>query len=231
MANIEDYIQNRVDNQIQWYSKKAALNKFRYRIMEIIIIVAGALIPIINSSAIFYDSDSSTKPDYSSLVFISSILGFTVTIATGLSQLEKYFESWTIYRTNAEVLKKEKFLYQNNGGQYSKLPQEDRNKLFVENVEFILSSEVTKYFSMQERVRQTVIEERKTSKTDEPSSSTPSTTPTTTTPSTTPTTTTPSTTPTTTTPSTTPTTTTPSTTPTTKPSTTADKKEKNDIQN
>jgi hypothetical protein len=107
------------------------------------------------------------------LVFTSSVLGFIVTIAVGLSQLEKYFETWTIYRTNAEVLKKEKFLYQNNAGQYSKLTQEDRDRLFVENIEFILSSEVTKYFSMQERVRQTVIEERKREeKKDETSSTT-----------------------------------------------------------
>ena len=169
MSQIEDYIQNRVDNQIKWYSQKATFNKFRYRIIEIIIIVSGALIPIINSSAIFYPKEA----NYSNLVFTSSVLGFIVTIAVGLSQLEKYFETWNLYRTNAEVLKKEKFLYQNNAGQYAKITQEDRDILFVENIEFILSSEVTKYFSMQERVRQTVIEERKREeKNDETSSST-----------------------------------------------------------
>jgi hypothetical protein len=52
------------------------------------------------------------------------------------------------------------------------LPQDDRDKLFVENIEFILSSEVTKYFSMQEKVRQTIIEERKTeTKNEKPTSS------------------------------------------------------------
>jgi hypothetical protein len=159
---IQDYIQKRVDIQIEWYEKKAAFNKFRYRIIEIIIIVSGALIPFINSITIFYPNKDPQTVPYPSLLFISSLLGFIITLVTGFSKMEKYFESWTLYRTNAEVLKKEKFLYLNSAGQYSKLPQEDRDKLLVENIEFILSSEVTKYFSMQEKVRQTVLEERKT---------------------------------------------------------------------
>lgn len=161
IMSVQDYIQKRVDNQIEWYEKKAAFNKFRYRIIEIIIIVSGALIPFINSVTIFYPNKDPQTVPYPSLLFISSLLGFIITIVTGLSKMEKYFESWTLYRTNAEVLKKEKFMYLNNAGQYSKLPQEDRDKLFVENIEFILSSEVTKYFSMQEKVRQSVLEERK----------------------------------------------------------------------
>ena len=106
-------------NKLNGDQKKAAFNKFRYRIIEIIIIVSGALIPFINSIAILYTRNA-TKPEesYSYLLVISSILGFTITIVTGISKLEKYFESWTLYRTNAEVLKKEKFLYRNNAGQY-----------------------------------------------------------------------------------------------------------------
>ncbi len=178
IMSVQDYIQKRVDNQIEWYQKKAAFNKFRYRIIEIIIIVSGALIPFINSVTIFYPTKDTQTVPYPSLLFISSLLGFIITIVTGFSKMEKYFESWTLYRTNAEVLIKEKFMYLNNAGQYSKLSQEDRDKLFVENIEFILSSEVTKYFSMQEKVRQTVLEERKTEDNKKtpttPSSSTPS---------------------------------------------------------
>ncbi len=188
MTTIPEYIQKRVDNQIEWYENKAAFNKFRYRIIELIIIVSGALIPFINSIAIFYPNKDPQAVPYPYLLFISSLLGFIITIVTGFSKMEKYFESWTLYRTNAEVLKKEKFLYQNNAGQYSKLPQEDRDKLFVENIEFILSSEVTKYFSMQEKVRQTVIEERKTEpKNEKPTSSSTSSTPLSSSTSTTPT--------------------------------------------
>ena len=157
MFQIDDYIQNRVDDQIEWYERKAAFNKFRYRITEIIIIVSGALIPLINSSAIF----SSGSDNHTNLLFVSSILGFIITIVTGFSKMEKYFESWTLYRTNAELLKKEKFLYQNNSGQYYKIPQQDQDKLFVENIEFILLSEITKYFSIQEKVRENAIEEQK----------------------------------------------------------------------
>jgi hypothetical protein len=158
LSQIDDYIQNRLDDQINWYETKAKLNKLRYRITEIIIIVAGALIPFINSSVILFQIGN--IPQHY-LIFIASTLGFIITVVTGFSKMEKYFETWILYRTNAEVLKKEKFLYKNNAAQYAQLSQEDRDKTLVENIEFIVSSEITKYFSMQERIRESTIEKEK----------------------------------------------------------------------
>lgn len=161
---IEEYIQDRLDKQITWYEEKSKCNKFRYRITEIIIITSGALIPLINSSSILSVNTNGSPQEipWSGLIFISSLLGFIITIVTGFSKMEKYFETWILYRTNAEILKREKFLYLNNAGHYYNLNQENRNNTLVDIVEKFLAEDVTKYFSMQSEARKSISEERKT---------------------------------------------------------------------
>ena len=42
------YISERLDDQISWYGIKSGYNKLRFRICQLIVIVASAVIPIIN---------------------------------------------------------------------------------------------------------------------------------------------------------------------------------------
>ena len=58
---------------------------------------------------------------------------------TGIVSLAKFQEKWTTYRITAEALQREKALYQTSSGPYSLRPQDF--KLFVENIEKLLSSE------------------------------------------------------------------------------------------
>jgi len=71
-------------------------------------------------------------------------------IITGLTQLEKYQENWIIYRTTNELLKKEKYSYENEAGDYTDLDESKRKKLLVERVESIVSSETSKYFTVHQ---------------------------------------------------------------------------------
>ena len=71
-------------------------------------------------------------------------------MATGITQLEKYQESWILYRTNSELLKKEKYFFKNNIGEYSNLTDDVKNKLLVERVESIVSAETSKYFTLHQ---------------------------------------------------------------------------------
>ncbi|MGC1929170.1 MAG: DUF4231 domain-containing protein [Candidatus Nitrosopolaris sp.] len=58
-----------------------------------------------------------------------------------LTQLEKYQENWILYRTSTELLKKEKYFFENNVGDYSNGDDFERNRLLVERVETIVSAE------------------------------------------------------------------------------------------
>lgn len=135
MSTAEQYISERLDNEVKWYSKKASDNRIRFHASQIIIIVAGALIPIVN----LFETPST-------IGIISSILAGVVIISGGISQLQKSQENWVLFRSTAEMLKKEKQLYLNSVGFYANIPNEDKHKLLVERVESIISSENTKFF-------------------------------------------------------------------------------------
>ena len=145
---LSPYINERLDDQISWYGKKSAYNKLRFRICQFIIIVASALIPIINLGIPL------TEVDPIQVLRITAILGGVITIVTALSQMDAYFETWVLYRTTGEALKRERFLYINNAADYSGLAGEEKNKLLVERVEALLSSENSKFLSLQQQGRQ-----------------------------------------------------------------------------
>ena len=136
-----DYKLGRLQEQIDWHSEKARHNKRRFRMYEIIIIFAGAIIPVVN---ILEFADLETR-------IVTSVLGATVAIVTGLTQLEKFQENWILYRTTTELLKKEKYFYENEVGDYSDLDESTRKKLLVERVESMVSSETSKYFTVHQR--------------------------------------------------------------------------------
>jgi uncharacterized protein DUF4231 len=137
------YKQTRLEEEITWYSKKARDNKLRFRLCQVIILIAGTIIPVINLVGI---------GDVTRIT--SSIIGATIAIATGITQLEKYQENWILYRTTTELLKKEKYFFENSAGEYSKLEEEEKNKLLVERVEGIVSSETSKYFTVHQPQKQ-----------------------------------------------------------------------------
>jgi len=141
MSEDLDYVKNRLESQIEWYSKKASENKSRFHTLQIIIIIIGALISVVNVI------------DFAELEvrIISAIFGATITILTGIIQLIKYHENWIMYRSTEEVLKKEKYSYLNEVGEYSGLASDIRLKRLVENVESIISNQNVVYFITHKR--------------------------------------------------------------------------------
>ena len=120
--------------KISWYGKKSAYNKLRFRICQFIVIVASAVIPIINLGIpIIFGTNNQIAP-YQALG-ITAILGGVITIVTALSQMDAYFETWVLYRTTGETLKRERFLFINSAADYSSFSGEAKNKLLVERVE------------------------------------------------------------------------------------------------
>jgi len=140
MSQPTNYKEKRLEEQIQWHSKKARQNKLKFRLYQIIILIGAAIIPIINVASI---GDFQTR-------IVSSIIGAIIVVITGLTQLEKYQENWILYRTNSELLKKEKYFFENNVGDYSNPNDLEKNKLLVERVEAIVSAETSKYFTIHQ---------------------------------------------------------------------------------
>ena len=136
-----NYSEERLDGQIEYYSVNASKNKSNFHRSQIIIIIVGALIPVVNII------------DFASLEIrlISAILGAIIVGVAGITQLKKYHENWIMYRSTEEALKKEKYTYENNAGEYSGLSDEEKDKRIVENTESIISNQNVVFFIMHKR--------------------------------------------------------------------------------
>ncbi len=128
----EEYIKNRIDNQIDWYGRKSAINKKYYLWSNAMIIIFAALIPFI---ANFED------PGMVQIKHIIAAFGVFTAIFTGISALYKFQEKWTTYRITAETIKREKLLFQTRTAPYN--AGASSFNLFVSNAEALMNNEQT----------------------------------------------------------------------------------------
>jgi hypothetical protein len=135
--SMQDYLKYRLKEQIDWYEEKANNHRREYYIFQFMIISIGALIPIINTINV--------NPNDSSIRLWSSILGGSIVISSGVLQLTKSYENWVSYRSTAEVLKSEYFLYYTNSDIYEEKDIEKRDRIFIKRIESIITSEGSKF--------------------------------------------------------------------------------------
>ena len=126
----EEYIEKRVNDQIQWYSKKSAINKNYHLSTRGLVIVFAALIPF----AAGFITEKTIQLNY-----VIAVLGVLTAIFTGLSELLKFQEKWIEYRITSEKLKHEKILFKTNSGPYNRTL--NQFKFFVSRIENLINKE------------------------------------------------------------------------------------------
>lgn len=97
----DDYIAQRVDDQIAWYSRRSASNQRAFERLRLVEIVAAAMIPLL--SGILYQELGGK--------ILVGMLGFGVAVIAGVLSLFQFQENWTRYRATCEALKQEKLLF------------------------------------------------------------------------------------------------------------------------
>jgi len=139
---IENYLSERVDDQINWYDKKAKQAQKYYKISQVIEIICASLIPILSGyiTQIWW------------LAIIVAILGAIIAAIESLSRLFNLHENWIEYRTTCELLRNEKHLYLLSSGPYASTP-ESKEQIFVRNIEALISSENAKWKSFQSEIK------------------------------------------------------------------------------
>jgi len=133
--NNEEYVVDRLQEQIDWYSKKSTTNKKYNYFLKSSILIISTSIPVISGFI--------TLPE-DKVRLILGCLGAIVAILTGLVSLFKFQEKWTNYRTTSETLKHEKFLFLTKTPPYK---EEDSFSILVNKVESIISRENTDWNS------------------------------------------------------------------------------------
>lgn len=130
----ETYLEERLNKQLAWYSKKSTYNRKCFERLRVLEIIAAGSIPFL--------AGMSKSIDYSE--WIIGFLGLLIVISVGLISLYKYQENWIQYRSTAETLKHEKYLFLNNCAPYD---SEDAFKLLVSRIEGIISKENSSWSS------------------------------------------------------------------------------------
>ncbi len=133
----QEYLRDRIDDQIQYYERKSALNRRRHYTAKTVVIISGALIPIL----IGYSTEGRE-----SLKYFAGVLGVIITIVEGIMNLRKYQETWATYRLTIEALRREKLLFQSGVGDYQNEAEAFPN--FVFKAEQILSTENSSWSSI-----------------------------------------------------------------------------------
>lgn len=127
--NDSEYFQQRLDDQINWYSTKSSLCKSWYTGLRLVEIIAAAIIPLLSGGLgdnILYHN------------WIIGSLGILIAIAAGTGSLFKFHENWIQYRATSEALKNEKYLFL---GRTSPYDGEDCFQVLVQRVESLISKE------------------------------------------------------------------------------------------
>ncbi len=125
----KSYVDERLQDQIDWYGKKSETNQCWYRALRIAELIFAAAIPLVVSQI--------TVSTLSLKVFAAA-LGVLIMILTGLISLFRFQELWIEYRSTCETLKHEKYLYLTRSGPYG---TDAVFHILVDRVESLLSKE------------------------------------------------------------------------------------------
>ena len=124
----EEYISERLDEQIRWYDCRSKANQKWFKRLRVVEIISASMIPFL----------AGLGDGIPYLLPIVGLLGVLIAICAGISTLNKYQENWLVYRSTAEALKHEKYLFITGSCPYS---EDDSFSILVERVEGLISKE------------------------------------------------------------------------------------------
>jgi hypothetical protein len=126
--NADEYMNERLEDQINWYDKKSISNQKMYKRLRNTELTASTSITFI----------AGFIPIYTFMVVVVGLLGMIVAIIAGVLSLHNYHENWIEYRSICETLRHEKYMYLTKNGVYA---VDDPYAVLVERVESIISHE------------------------------------------------------------------------------------------
>ena len=119
----------RLEDQLNWYDTKSSWNKRWYKALRVTQLVLAAFIPVIALA----DADWSK--------WVTAVFGGSIAILEGVQQLNQFGPLWVQYRSTAEYLKHEKYLFLSRSGHYRDISPEEALCLLAERVEENVSKE------------------------------------------------------------------------------------------
>lgn len=126
--NQDDYLSQRLDDQIDWYGAKSQGNQRWFRRLRVIEIAGAVSIPVLVAYA----------DNFPAVQVVVGSIGAVIAVIAGLLSLYRLQENWIEYRVTAESLKHEKYLFLTRTKPYD---VDEPFPLLVEQVENLISKE------------------------------------------------------------------------------------------
>jgi len=125
----------RMEDQLAWYDSKSTKCQVWYKRLKVLQVALAVGIPVA----------SHLEPSVAK--WVTSVAGALIAILEGIQHLNQYSTLWVTYRSTAEYLKHEKYLFLASAGQYRGLSDDDRLILLAERVEERVSTEHANWFN------------------------------------------------------------------------------------
>src|SRR5215831_9856473 len=131
-ASAADLTWDRLENQISWYDRRSGDNEHRYKWLKLLEIAVAASLPVVAA--------------VHSPVWVTGGLAAAVVVLEGAQHLFQFQHNWITYRSTAEALKHERYLYLAKAGPYA---EGDRHRQLAEQLERLISREHAKWTASQ----------------------------------------------------------------------------------
>ncbi|MGX7112710.1 DUF4231 domain-containing protein [Gemella cuniculi] len=135
----QEYIEKRVNAQIEIFTKKSIQHRRRYKVLKITEILSGFLIAV--CCAIPMESNK-----YRVLSVCLASLGL---LCEGIISLYNAKEHWISYQHTVQLLEKEKYLYKGKAEKYEN--KKNSLTIFISSCEAIISEEINNWKVIQSK--------------------------------------------------------------------------------
>lgn len=130
----EDPTWNRLEDQLRWYSTTSRKNQRSYKWLKLLEIAIAASLPVVAA--------------VHSPVWVTGGLAAVIVVLEGVQHLYQFQEHWITYRSTAESLKRERYLYLAGAGPYA---EGDRHRTLAERLEGVMSQENVKWIASSQQ--------------------------------------------------------------------------------
>ncbi|MHB1266815.1 MAG: DUF4231 domain-containing protein [Acidithiobacillus ferriphilus] len=130
----------RLEDQLKWYDDKSLHSQHWYKRMKLAQVALAMLIPVM----------SLLPADLAK--WAAAVSGIAIALLEAVQQMNQYSTLWVTYRSTAERLKHEKFLFLSTAGPYRGLAEPERLIQLAERVEEHVSTEHANWFNETRRV-------------------------------------------------------------------------------
>ena len=124
----DDPTWERLEDQLAWYDGKSRDNQRRYKWLKLLELAVAAALPVVAA--------------LESPVWLTGGLAAVIVVLEGAQHLFQFQEHWITYRSTAEALKHERYLYLAQAGPYA---GEARHRQLAERLEGLISQEHAKW--------------------------------------------------------------------------------------